>query len=129
MSGPFVFIGTHHIADGQLEAFKKDAIALVELVREREPQLLAFNFFLTEDETEVSVVQVHPDADSMLTHMQVAQEHITEATETMLSTKDIQIYGPTNEAVVGMISQLTQAGVPITAKPVHLDGFTRGAGA
>ena len=125
MSGPFVFIGTHRIADGQLEAFKRDAHALVQLVREREPQLLAFNFFFNEDETEVSVVQVHPDADSMLTHMQVAKEHITEATETLLSTKDIQIYGATNEAVVGMISQLTQAGVPITVKPVHLDGFTR----
>ena len=127
MSGPFVFIGTHRIADGQLEAFKKDAHALVQLVREREPQLLAFNFFLNEDETEVSVVQVHPDADSMLTHMQVAKEHITEATETLHSTKDIQIYGATHEAVVGMISQLTQAGVPMTVKPVHLDGFTRGS--
>ena len=125
MSGPFVSIGTHRISDGQLEALKKDARALVQLVEEREPQLLAFNFFLNEDETEVSVVQVHPDAASMLTHMQVAQEHITEATETLLSTKDIQIYGATNEAVVEMINQLTQAGVPITAKPVHLDGFTR----
>ena len=125
MFGPFVFIGTHRIADGQLEAFKKDAHALVQLVREREPQLLAFDFFLNEDETEVSVVQVHPDADSMLTHMQVAKEHITEATEALLSTKDIQIYGATNEAVVGMISQLTQAGVPLAVKPVHLDGFAR----
>ena len=98
---------------------------MVQLVREREPQLLAFNFFFNEDETEVIVVQVHPDADSMLTHMQVAKEHITEATETLISTRDIQIYGSTNEAVVGMISQLTQAGVPMTVKPVHLDGFTR----
>jgi quinol monooxygenase YgiN len=81
MTGPFVFIGTHRIAAGQLEAFKKDARALVQLVREREPQLLSFNFFFNEDETEVSVVQVHPDAASMLTHMQVAREHITEATE------------------------------------------------
>ena len=80
MSGPFIFIGTHRIADGQLEAFKNDARALVQLVRDREPQLVSFNFFFNEDETEVSVVQVHPDADSMLTHMQVAQEHITEAT-------------------------------------------------
>ena len=46
MSGPFVFIGTHRISDGQLEALKKDARVLVQLVEEREPQLLAFNFFL-----------------------------------------------------------------------------------
>jgi hypothetical protein len=126
MSGPFVFVGTHRINDGQLEAFKQDARQLVRLVHEREPQLLAFHFFLNEDETEVSVVQVHPDADSMLTHMQVAREHITDATEEMLTTMDIQVFGPSNEAVAGMIAQLTQAGVPIRVKPVHLDGFSRG---
>ncbi len=127
MSGPFVFVGTHRINDGQLEAFKRDARALVQLVHEREPQLLSFHFFLNEDETEVSVVQVHPDADSMLTHMQVAHEHITEATEELISNKDIQVFGPSNEAVFAMIAQLTQAGVPIRAKPVHLDGFSRGS--
>lgn len=126
MPGPFVFLGTHHINDGQLEAFKRDARALVQLVHDREPQLLSFHFFLNEDETEVSVVQVHPDADSMLAHMQVASEHITEATDDLLSTKEIQVFGPSNEAVDGMIAQLTQAGVPIRVKPVHLDGFTRG---
>ena len=125
MSGPFIFIGTHRIADGKLEAFKKDANALVQLVQEGEPQLIAFNFFFSEDETEVSVVQVHPDADSMLTHMEVARQHITEATEDLIVTKDIQIYGPTNEAVLGMVTQLSQAGVPVAVKPVHFDGFIR----
>ena len=127
MSGPFIFIGTHRIADGKLEAFKEDARALVQIVLEHEPQMIAFNFFFNEDKTEVSVVQVHPDADSMLTHMKVAREHISDATEDLLVTKDIQIYGPTNEAVVGMITQLTQAEVPVTVKAVHFDGFTRTA--
>ena len=61
----------------------------------------------------------------MLTHMRVPREHISDATEDLLITKDIQIYGSTNDAVVGMITQLTQAGVPLNVKPVHLDGFTR----
>ena len=125
MSGPFVFVGTHRIREGQVEAFKQDARELVQIVQKQEPQLLSFNFFLNEEETEVTVVQVHPDADSMLTHMQVAHEHITDAAENRLDNKDIQIYGPSNEAVTGMIAQLSQAGVPIAAKPVHLGGFTR----
>ena len=87
MSGPFIFIGTHRIADGKLEAFKKDANALVQLVQEGEPQLIAFNFFFSEDETEVSVVQVHPDADSMLTHMEVARQRIPKLRKTSLSRK------------------------------------------
>ena len=125
MSGPFIFIGTHGIIEGKLEEFKRDSRALVQVVKEKEPQLLAFNFYFNEDETEVSVVQVHPDADSMLLHMQVAREHIEQAVEDQLISKDIQIFGQPNEAVLGMITQLSQAGVPVIVKPLDHAGFTR----
>jgi hypothetical protein len=125
MSEPFIFIGTHTIRDGQLEDFKKSCGELLEVVEANEPRLIAFNFYANEDETEVSVVQVHPDADSMLSHMQVAREHITQATEELLVTRDMQVYGPPNEAVLGMIRELSQSGVPLIVKPNHLGGFTR----
>ncbi len=66
MSGPFIFIGTHRVKEGKLEEFRADAIALAALVEEREPQLLGFNFYFNEDETEATIVQVHPDADAVL---------------------------------------------------------------
>ena len=88
---------------------------------------MSFNFYFNEDETEVSVVQVHPDADSMLAHMQVAREHITEATEEQLITKEIQVFGSPNDAVSRMIEQLTQSGVPVNVKPNHFAGFARRA--
>lgn len=125
MSGPFIFIGTHRVKEGKLEEFRADAIALAALVEDREPQLLGFNFFFNEEETEATIVQVHPDADSMLVHMQVAAEHITKGTDELLETKEIQIFGAPNEAALGMITQLTQAGVPISVKPIHLAGFLR----
>lgn len=125
MSGPFIFVGTHRVKEGMLEEFRADAMALAALVEEREPQLLGFNFFFNEDETEATVVQVHPDADSMLVHMEVAAAHITRGTDELLETKEIQIYGTPNDAVLGMITQLTQAGVPISVKPHHLAGFVR----
>ena len=125
MSGPFIFIGTHRVKEGKLEEFRADAIALAALVEEREPQLLGFNFYFNEDETEATIVQVHPDADSMLVHMQVAAAHITKGTDELLETKEIQIYGAPNDAVLGLITQLTQAGVPISVKPHHLAGFMR----
>jgi quinol monooxygenase YgiN len=125
MNGPFVFIATHKIRDGKLDEFKKDSHQLALTVEEKEPQLHSFNFFLNDDETEVTVVQVHPDADSMLTHMQVARAQITESTEEQLETKDIYILGPPNDAVLGMVEQLTQEGVPITVKPRHHAGFVR----
>jgi hypothetical protein len=125
MSEPFIFIGTHRIAEGKLNEFKRDCQQLVEIVERNEPQLLSFNFYFSEEETEVSVVQVHPDADSMLLHMEVAREHITEAAEKQLITKDIQVFGPPNDAVLGMIEQLSQSGVPLIVKPKHLAGFVR----
>ena len=125
MSEPFIFIGTHTIREGKLEDFKKSCGELVELAEANEPRLIAFNLYANEDETEVTVVLVHPDADSMLLHMQVAHEHIEKATEELLDTRDFQIYGPPNDAVLGMIRELSQAGVPLIVKPNHLGGFTR----
>ena len=92
MAAPFIFIGTHAIKEGKLEEFKETALELVRLVREMEPRMIAFNFYLNEDETEATIVQVHPDADSMLHHMQVARQHIMKGTEDLLVTKGIQIY-------------------------------------
>ena len=125
MDGPFIFVGTHRIKQGKLDEFKKDARSLAAAVEEQEPQLLAFTMFLSEDETEATVVQVHPDADSMLRHMEVAEAHIRHSTDEQLETKEIQIYGPPNDAVLGMITQLTQASVPISVKPTLLSGFVR----
>jgi hypothetical protein len=125
MAGPFIFIGTHRIREGKLEEFKKEFAELVAVVEGNEPRMIAFNGYVNEDETEMSIVQLHPDADSMLLHMQVAREHITRGSEELLDTKDIQIYGTPNEAVMGMIQELSQAGVPLILKSSHLGGFTR----
>lgn len=57
------------------------------------PRLLAFNGYGNEDGSEVSVVQVHADPESMLFHMQVAAEHIERATEELLDVGSVQIYG------------------------------------
>jgi hypothetical protein len=72
MSEPFIFIGTHTIREGKLEDFKKQWLELLEVVEAKEPRLIAFNAYVNEDGTELTIVQVHPDADSMGFHMQVA---------------------------------------------------------
>lgn len=125
MSGPFIFIGTHKIVEGKLEEFQRDCRALAEVVQKKEPQLLAFAFYFNEDQTEVSTVQVHPDADSMLLHMQVVREQIENAVDEQLITKDIQIFGQPNDAVTGMITHLSQEGVPVILKRLDHAGFAR----
>lgn len=125
MSGPFIFIGTHRIKEGKLAEFKRDCQALAEFVRQQEPRVIAFNFYFNDDETEASVVQVHPDAASMLFHMQAMRERIKLAVDDQLLTKDIQIYGPPNAAVIAMMTSLSQEGVPLVHKPRQFAGFVR----
>ena len=126
MSEPFIFIGTHTIREGKLEDFKKQWRELLDVVEVKEPRLIAFNAYVNEDSTELTVVQVHPDADSMLFHMQVARDHISEAYQSVLEkTKRIDVYGKPSDTALEMIRQLAGSEVPLSVKANHLGGFTR----
>ena len=126
MSEPFIFIGTHTIREGKLEDFKKQWRELLDVVEVKEPRLIAFNAYVNEDGTELTVVQVHPDPDSMLFHMQVARDHISEAYLSVLEkTERIDVYGKPSDTALEMIRQLAESEVPLSVKANHLGGFTR----
>jgi hypothetical protein len=126
MTGPFIFIGTHRLKEGKLSDFEAAWRDLVAVVEANEPQMIAFNAFANEDGTEVTVVQLHPDAASMELHMQVVREHITSAYEELLEeTTSIQINGELSDAARGMIEHLAGSGVALKVKPNALGGFTR----
>ena len=130
MVGPFIFIGTHRLKDGAFESFQADSKALAEVVESNEPRMIAFNLFANAEGTEVSVVQVHPDAESMMLHMQVVHQHITDAYANSLeATTSMQVYGPPSHEVLAMMTQLASEGAPVGVKPRHLAGFTRSAAA
>jgi quinol monooxygenase YgiN len=129
MSGPFIFIATHRIKAGQIEAFAADWRKLVDAVEASEPRLIAFNTYANEDGTEVVTIHVHPDVESMLFHMQVARQHVTDAYQDLLeTTTSIQVLGAPNEAALQMFGMLAGPGEPPpTIMPRHLGGFTRPA--
>jgi len=125
MSEPFIFIGTHRLKEGKLQDFTKTCVELAKFVEQNEPRLIAFNLYVDENGEEVSVVQVHPDAESMLFHMNFAREHIEQSVDVFETTTSIQVYGRTNDAVLEMIRELSVPGVPLIVKPHGLGGFTR----
>jgi quinol monooxygenase YgiN len=81
MAEPFIFIGTHTVKEGKLEDFRQHFQEFCAFIEENEPRLIHFALYISEDGTEVSVVQVHPDEDSMAFHMQVAGEPMAQASE------------------------------------------------
>jgi quinol monooxygenase YgiN len=125
MSGPFTFIGTYSIKSGKLEETKKHLQELVDVVETNEPRLIAFNIYLDEQGSKVSIVQVHPDADSMEFHMKLVAEHIRGAFEYLEKTESQQIYGTPSDTLTEMLREFAEPGVPVTLAPIHEVGFTR----
>jgi hypothetical protein len=67
MSGPFIFIATNRLKPGAYEAERRRVPGLVDFIEAGEPRLLAFNEYTNAERTEVTVVQVHPDATASST--------------------------------------------------------------
>ncbi len=126
MTGPFIFIATNQLKQGKLDSEKNRVPDLVDFIRANEPQLLAFNEYADEEGTEVAVVQVHPDAESMVFHMGLIAERAASAyADTIEATTEIQVFGSPSGAVTDMLRRQAGAGVPLSIKPHHLGGFAR----
>jgi hypothetical protein len=126
MSGPFIFIATNRLKPGKLDDERARVPGLVDFIEANEPRLIAFNEYVNEEGTEVAVVQVHRDANSMAFHMGVVAERAATAyAETLEATTGIQVFGTPSSAVVEMLRRQAGAGVPLSVKPNHLGGFIR----
>jgi hypothetical protein len=126
MTGPFIFIATNRLKPGAYEAERARVPGLVEFIKAGEPRLLAFNEYVNEERTEVAVVQVHPDAQSMEFHMGVVGERAAQAyAATLDATTQIQVFGTPSAAVVETLRAQAGAGVPLSVHPDLLGGFTR----
>jgi hypothetical protein len=126
MTGPFIFIATNRLKQGKLNSEQKRLPDLIDFIQANEPRLIAFNEYANEEGTEVAVVQVHPDADSMVFHMELIAERAASAyADTIDATTNIQVFGTPGGTVTDMLRRQAGAGVPLRIKPHHLGGFTR----
>jgi hypothetical protein len=126
VSAPFIFIATNRLKPGKLAEERRRVPGLVDFIEANEPQLIAFNEYVNEDGTEVGVVQVHADAESMQAHMEIVAERAAAAyAETLEATTSIQVFGTPGEALLRLLERQAGAGVPLLVKPHHLGGFTR----
>lgn len=63
MSEPIVFISHFKIREGKLEGFKQHAQRMIEYLRANKPGTVAFLQYLDEEEKELSIIHVFPDAE------------------------------------------------------------------
>ena len=124
MSAPFVLISTSSIKEGKLDDYKTFTNKMVEIIEANEPRLRAFSTSSNKDGTTVTTVQIHPDADSMVFHLQIVREKMDTAFE-HIKLESVIISGEVNDQVLEMVKQISGSGVPVNVYPEILGGFAR----
>lgn len=126
MAVPFIFIGTHKVKPGKLEEFKAWFANYIDTtVEPNEPRLLLFEAYADPVANVVTVVQVHPDAESMVHHMEVITAHAAMAYADFLERDSrSQVYGTPRAGVLELIQQMSGDEEPPSSHEPFA-GFTR----
>jgi len=125
MSEPIVYIDKSEILEGKLEEVHAAVKELVAFVEAREPQLLSYNFFISEDGTRMTVVAIHPDSASMEYHMEVAGPAFRRFKD-FINLSSIEVYGQVSDKVMTQLQQKARtlgSGTVVVQKPYA--GFSR----
>lgn len=123
MTEPFIFIGSYKVKPGHLDEASQRFREISELVEQQEPRLHSFHFYLDEARERAICIQVHPDAESMATHMTVIANHLATAwdwLETGSSTQ--QVLGTPPRVVTAYAREYDE---DLESYPTFIAGFTR----
>lgn len=126
MTEPFIFVTTHALNEGELEAYMAQNREFLAFLEANEPRLLDFRVYMNQDQTEVTFVFVFPDADAADAHFRVAQDYIARGLQ-ITTTARLEVYGAPGPLLQQALDGNAQLGVPVSVKPNHLGGFSRAA--
>lgn len=125
LADPIVFISTHRIKEGKLDDFKRFSLEMTPLIEAGKPNTVFFQPYLNEAGNEVTIIHVFPDADSMDSHFQGADDRSARAYEFIQPVR-FEIYGtPSAQALSTMQRMTASLGAPLTVKSQPLTGFIR----
>ncbi len=125
MPEPVIFVDTWKIREGRLEEFKDAAREFVEFVSEHEPQLIAYNVYVDEQSHHSTVLQIHPDSESIEFHMKIAGPHFGRFMELYEPGGRIAVHGRPADHVLDRMRQMAQQfGVTVVVKDLCA-GFGR----
>ncbi|HSJ19028.1 MAG TPA: hypothetical protein VK964_00480 [Nocardioidaceae bacterium] len=125
MSEPFIFIASYRVKPDFLDVAPLRLREVTALVEEQEPQLQSFHFYLDEDRGRAICVQVHPDAESMATHMAVIAHHLATAWDWLEPDSSVQqVLGNPPQALTDYAREFNEQ---LDSYPTFVAGFTRTA--
>ncbi len=125
MSEPLLYVDTSEVREGALEALEGAIKQLVEFIEANEPQLIAYNVYLSDDGGQMTVVHLHVDSASLDYHMEVAGPAFRPFAD-LITLSSIRVYGEPSDKAVRQLedkARLLGSGDVIVYRP-HA-GFAR----
>jgi hypothetical protein len=107
-SEPIVYIDHSDIRADAIEELRAGVRRLVEFIDAREPQLIAYGFYIDEDAPKMTVVAVHPDSASLELHMDIGGEEFRNLGH-LLRLTEIECYGRPSERALDQLRQKAAA--------------------
>jgi hypothetical protein len=122
MSGPFVVVVKSRVKPGMSGAYDVWLETFCRLVDEREPRILGFHTYGDQKGELSTVVQVHPDAESMEFHFHAMGDQLEEMHQYLDGVESIELLGsPTDRVLKG----LSQSQDVLDVSPVYVAGVSR----
>ena len=125
MGEPLIVITKSRVKEGRAEDVAKWHERIDSIVQQNEPQIIAFHAFLSEDGTEMTSIQVHPDTASMEFHMQVLRENWDDSFSEyaqLLEIQSVEYFGSPPESALSMDRE---SGLAVKVYKRHIGGVTR----
>lgn len=104
MSEALIYIDQSDVRGGKVEEVKMQMQQLAAFVKDNMPRLLAYGFYLNEDETRMTVVAIHPDTTSLEFHLETGGPAFREFGE-LITLQSIDLYGRPSEKATSQLHQ------------------------
>jgi quinol monooxygenase YgiN len=124
MPEPIVFISHFKVKEGKLEGIKQYAQMMNEHIQANKPGTVAYLLYLNEEETELSIVHVFPDAEAYDRHLEGVGERAKGAFE-FIEPMRRELYGMPNAQALAMSRPPDGSGMAFDHKPKRMGGYIR----
>lgn len=108
MPPPIVYVDTSVIREGKQQELEAAMNNLAGFVEANMPRVIYYGFFLDEDQTEMTVVAVHPDSESLELHMDTGAEEFRKFAE-LIDLSRIEVYGAVSDGVLERLDEKARA--------------------
>lgn len=104
MSETIVYMDRSEVRPGALDDLKTAITQLADFVDANQPRILAYNVYLSEDGSQMTVMHVHPDSASLEFHLEVSGPAFRTFAD-LITLSSIHIYGHPSEKALRQLQE------------------------